>query len=141
MSPKRDLRPPKVKGGPRIKVPEELPDYDGTRPQWDFEHVVPGYRLADCTEEHRAAFAVGMEKRSGLTWRQIKSLKREQLGFELISVSQIQPALPARIVTPDVDKVLVFRCGQLRRLIGVRQQQVFIVLLFDASGACYSHGS
>lgn len=141
MSPKNRLSAPAAKGGARLKRPETPPDYDGMRPVWDFEHMVPGFGLRDCDEPHRAAFAAGMEKRSQLTWRQLKSEPREKLGFELIPVAQIAAPLPKRVVTPDVTDVIVVRCGGLRRLIGIRRDQIFLVLVCDASGSCYAHGS
>jgi hypothetical protein len=141
LSPKKRLSSPKIKGSKSLEAPDPPPNYNRMAPVWVLEHVVTGYTLGACSDEDAAAFAKGMEKRSQMSWADLISAPRHGMGTESIRMSSIAPAdqLPSKLITDDVNRLIAFNCGGVRRILGLRQNERFVVLLFDRDGTCYPH--
>lgn len=120
-------------------------DYDEAKPLFSLEYVgVKKYDLKSCTDQDKGIFLEAIYKRSGLMWKQIKSLPyKNGLGCETLTNEEINKKLRERAkkeLTDDV-KIRIF-CVKPRtkmRMVGHRDGQVFYILFLDPRGDLYTH--
>ena len=117
------------------------PDYDEHPPIFSLHRLQSGDYCFSCmSQEDKASFGDAIFRRRSLTWREIKQVPRQGLGFEKIPKYQIRASMPP-FITDDVDHFLVFRFGGDKRMVGYRQHDKFYVLWFDHNLTLYDHGS
>ena len=87
-------------------------------------------------------FLARLRKLSQLGWKGIQISGKHQYGFEMLPVNAIKPRyqLPS-ILTPDVEKVMVFRAvGDNRPFVCIRIQNIIYVLFIETKfGDIYDH--
>ncbi len=115
----------------RIESPEQQP------PVFSLRYLQPGYSLADCNREEKAAFADTLHKLSQMTWAEINVSSRHGRGYERIPRTQIKAPVPPH-VTEDVN-LLAFRFCGLAPMVGYRDGAIFHVLWLDRAFTLYHH--
>lgn len=119
-------------------------DWDETKPLFSLEYIgCKNYDLKCCDHQDKAIFLDAIYKRSGLTWKQIKSQPKDRLGWELLDNDKTNMKLremAKKKLTEDV-KIWVFRAKSktIRRMVGHRDRQVFYILFLDPNGSLYEH--
>lgn len=87
-------------------------------------------------------FLARLRKLSQLGWKEIQASGKHQYGFEPLPVSKIKPKnkLP-EVLTPDVEKVMVFRAvGDNRPFVCIRIHNIIYVLFIETKfGDIYDH--
>ena len=109
---------------------------DGHNPHFCLCNLSAGYRVSNCQQADRAAFASWLDIRSQMTWLDLTLAPREGLGREKIPRGSIRPAIPTKI-TPDVEHFLSFRFGDDARVIGYRTDEVFHIVWLDPNHDVY----
>jgi hypothetical protein len=138
MPKRKRISTPSLKQGSLVKS-QPAPDYDARPPVFSLERVQSGdYCFSVLDQENKAMFAECMFKRKNLTWREIKSSGKHQLGFEKIAKNAIKAPIPPYI-TEDEDSLLAFRYHGKRAMVGYRIHDVFYVLWFDPNFRLYKH--
>lgn len=96
--------------------------------------------LKPCTEKQVKNFFERLSKLGQLGWSEIKRSGRHEYGWELLPKKSIKCELP-RIVTPEVEKVYVFRYNNDNNpFIALRSGSVLHILLIEANfGDIYDH--
>jgi hypothetical protein len=84
----------------------------------------------------RALLLEHLLRRGKMTWQTILGAPREGLGREQIPVHQFRAFIQAAC-PPDLEKLWVFRCSDVVRLIGYRVEQVFYVIYLDHDHSAY----
>lgn len=134
---KRGHRPNKQGKGTVTEPPRSVSS-DGETPKFCLSHLQAGYRVADLTTNGQAAFAVALEKRSAMTWRQIATAPRHGLGTEFIAKSSIKGGIP--IAFEDRERFMALRYDGLLPMCGVRVGAVLHLLWLEPHfNALYDH--
>ncbi|BAZ81969.1 hypothetical protein PN497_16920 [Sphaerospermopsis kisseleviana CS-549] len=79
-----------------------------------------------------------MHRLSKLTWSQIHSQGRHQLGYEKISRDAIKAPIP-KFITEDVN-FIAFRFSGIKAMVGYRDGAIFYVIWLDRNFTLYNHG-
>lgn len=77
-----------------------------------------------------------LDRRSKLTWREIKELPRDGLGFEAIPGGSIRAGLPASV---SGQTILCFRIADAGRFLGFREGHTFHLVWIDFKFTLYPH--
>lgn len=107
-------------------------------PVFSLCHVDRDYCLSRCSRDEKVGFADSILRLSRLTWLQIMSAGRHQLGSEKIERKAIRVCMPAHL-TDDV-QLLALRFHELKPMVGYRSGAVFHILWFDRDMNLYDHG-
>ncbi len=96
--------------------------------------------LAPCSENQVKQFFERLTRLANLGWKEIQKSGRHDYGWEFMPTKNIKCALPP-IVTPDVEKVYVFRYNNNNNpFIALRQGNIIHILLIEANfGDIYDH--
>jgi len=131
------LKPINPQQTSRFRIDERI-NYDEQKPTFSFKHMKynGGHCVSRCSQQDKAAIVGKLVQLSQYTWKEIISFPREAYGYELIPTGQFTASLP-KYVTPDVDKLMVFRYSQAGRLAGSRDRDIFHILL--AGDSLYPH--
>lgn len=124
----------------RYKEPSRVEvDYNSKNPIFSFYNIPYGkeYCLSRCELEEKAEFAHTLLMISQMQWKNIYSIGRKQLGLEHIPIDQFHTSSFPDIVTPDVEKLMVFTYSHGGRMAGIRENDVFHVLFVGDN--LYSH--
>lgn len=133
----KKIREPRPEGGRFISPPAEGPrNYDEEPPVFCLRYLEEN-GFTQCTAQEHAALARTFFKLSRLCWKDLASIGRHKLGYELIPRKQIS-GLPATL-TPDVTQLMVFRFEGMKAMIGVRRQSTFHIALLDRAFKAYDH--
>ena len=137
MTKRKNLKRIKPKNTSRFNI-EEPQNYDKLKPIFSFRHM--SYRgrncLLRCDSSSRASMVNTLLQLSQLTWSQILSTPKESYGKENIPREQFKVSLP-RFVTPDVKKLMVFRFSKSERMVGIRHNDIYHILIVGAN--LYDH--
>lgn len=135
------LKNKKGAGGKKILVPptKDTLSSDLFCPIFSFEYLQKDYCVRDCQAAEKADFAVQLRQLSELTWRELRAAPKHGLGYEKISQSAIQPAIPPHI-TKDVN-LIAFRFSGAKPMVGYRDGRLFYVIWLDRAFSLYNHGS
>ncbi len=102
------------------------------------------YSLEECND---ASFLVNflfrLQKLSELGWKEIEKSNRHSYGTEYIPIKQFKPKTHPFIITPDVDKLCVFRSnGDNRAFAGIRKGNIFEIIYIEATiNDLYAHSN
>lgn len=119
-------------------TPPALPEDNSTTPKFCLAHLVPGFNLDPLDKSAQAAFAMALQKRSSLTWREIMVIPRHGLGYEMLPAGQIKCAPPHRF--EGTEKFMVFRYHGKLPMVGARIRDTFHVLWIERQyGELYDH--
>lgn len=119
--------------------PSEPPNYDNNTPKFCLHHLQPGFSVSDLDASKRADFAIALEKRRSMTWRQLYEADHHGLGYEYVPAPQFKPTPPR--IFQDTKKFVVFRYSDLLPMAGVRVNDVFqIVWIEHTFNDLYDHG-
>lgn len=122
-----------------IKAQNEPQSFDNATPRFCLAYLDKTFRVSNLDRDRQVAFIAALERRSSMTWGQIKLADKHGLGSELIPASQIQPSIPPRF--SNLDKFMALRYHATLPMVGVRQGDTFHVLWVErAHGDVYSHG-
>lgn len=115
---------------PGFNIREREKDHDDKHPIFSFKHMRYGNAncVSQCSKEDKAAIIGILVKLSQYKWKQIATFPREQYGSEPIPRDQFSVSLPP-IVTPDVEKLQVFRYSDEGRIAGFRELDIFHILV------------
>lgn len=96
--------------------------------------------LTSCSEGQVKQFFERLTRLANLGWKEIQKSRRHDYGWEFMPTKSIKCALPP-IVTPDVEKVYVFRYNSDNNpFIALRQGNILHILLIEANfGDIYDH--
>jgi hypothetical protein len=135
----KNLRKIKTDKSVHFQVEEEPPDYGKLRPIFSFFHMRYGknYCLSKCSRVDRSEIATALLQISQLSWDEILSVERKSFGLEHIPIKQFNAKVFPKIVTPDVQALLVFSYSHGGRMAGIRQTNIFHILLVGDD--LYSH--
>ena len=97
--------------------------------------------LDKCSEKQLKSFFDRLQRLGELGWDEINKGGKHNYGWETLSVKIIKHTLPA-FVTPDVEKVYVFRyTNDNHPFIALRSDNIIHILLIEANfGDIYDHG-
>jgi hypothetical protein len=114
----------------RLSVEVPKVDYNSLQPIFSFRHMQYGSKhcLSQCCQDDKSYIVDTLLHLSQFTWREITSMPRKKLGFEHISRNQFSASLPP-FVTPDVEKLTVFRYSRAGRIAGMRIHDVYHILI------------
>jgi hypothetical protein len=117
----------------RLSLEAPRVDYNSLKPIFSFRHMQYGSRhcLSQCCQDDKSCVADTLLQLSQFTWNQITSLRRQKLGFEHIPRKQFNAILPP-FITPDVEKLIVFRYSKAGRIAGMRINDVYHILMVGA---------
>jgi hypothetical protein len=92
------------------------------------------------SQEQQASFAVALQDRAKMTWRELTLQGKHGRGLEHLPRHKIKKHIPRHF--SDHDKFTVFRyTDDNRPMIGVRTQDTFHVLWIEKDfGEVYDHG-
>jgi len=131
MSKGRDFKKPSSKKTRHFEIKESppTPNYDLQKPIFSLRNIKyqGNYCISKCKEESKSAILDKLLRISQLTWRQIKSQSREDLGCESIPQDRFIAPFPS-VVTPEVT-ILVFRFSNVGRIAGYRENDIFHIVL------------
>ena len=118
-----------------IKEPQ---NFDNLRPIFSFRHMNFGGKncLSHCDKLSKASMIKKLLQLSQLTWSQILSSSKKSYGKENIPRKQFKVSLP-RVLTPDVQSLMVFRFSKSERMAGIRQNDIYDILVVGAD--LYEH--
>lgn len=127
--------------GKRTKVVAETPkDHDSETPKFCLRYLQSGFSVSSLDTAGQAAFAVALEKRATLTWREITTAPRHGLGTEFIDKGSIIPTIPT--AWQDRERFLALRYHGLLPMCGVRVADVLHILWIEPQfNDLYDHGS
>jgi len=131
------IKPRPSRGSARILPPEPTADSNGQMPHFSLEHLQAPYAVDNCDQQHQAALAMALWKRSRMTWSEIISAPRHGLGTEMIARSSLRVPVP-RGITDDVDFIALRFHGNAP-MVGFRVGRVFHVVWLDHDFSVYPH--
>lgn len=136
---KRFKQPPKNKDS-KIGVPDDKSSIPPEQqpPIFSLRYLEGEYCLTKCEKDDQAAFALKLHRLSKLTWSQIHSQGRHQLGYEKISRDAIKAPIP-KFITEDVN-FIAFRFSGMKAMVGYRDGAIFYVIWLDRNFTLYDHG-
>jgi hypothetical protein len=106
-------------------------------PLFSLAAMDPEYSVEQSGERPLAEFAHLLRRLAQLTWGQIQSRNRRQLGHEQIPRDQLKPSVVGQV--PEDRVPLVFRAGSHVRVIGYRDGAVLHVVAVDHDLSTYGH--
>ena len=117
----------------RLIVEPPRVDYNSHKPFFSFQHMQYGSRhcLSQCCRDDKSCIVDTLLHLSQFTWSQIISMPRQKLGFEQIPRNQFKASLPS-VVTPEVEKLMVFHYSKAGRIAGMRIKDVYHILIVGA---------
>lgn len=129
------------------KHPPSIEDNDQKCVKFSLEYVQETTRcnFSDLDAEGKRAFADAIFKRRNITWADIKTHHRHNLGFEMLDKTAIKPSqerLPTEM--RELKKYMVFRYHKTLAMVGHRERDVFYVFWFDHNHhnrSVYGHGA
>ena len=112
-----------------INSDTEFIDY----PVFSFKYLQE-YSLKDCRDMmFLVNFLFRLQKLSELGWKEIEKSNRHSYGIEYIPIKQFKPKTHPSVITPDVDKLCVFRSnGDNRSFAGIRKGNIFEIIYIEA---------
>jgi hypothetical protein len=134
------IKQPKPNKGKKFKLHEDTKkSSQQERPLFSFEflHHDARYSLSACTTEEKSKFIEKIVRLSQLTWAEIQSSGKHQLGIEKIPANQIKANLH-----PEADSrrdYLAFRCVGKAPMVGYRVRRIFYILWIDRNFTLYKH--
>lgn len=135
----KDNKRPKGTGKPNLPTPAEPTSSDSLTPKFCLQYLQRGYDINNLPQNQRASFAMALQERCTMTWREITVARYGGLGIEFIPASQIRGPIPVQF--QDRDRFLMLRYHDRLPFGGVRVQDVLHVLWIEARyGDLYNHG-
>ena len=136
---KRGSKPQLNTGGGDFKSSNvATQDHNALTPKFCLAHIVNGYCLQHLNVDQQAAFALSLQRRCALTWKQITLAPRHGLGLETLPAAQIKPTIPEPF--GDRRNFIVLRYSGKLPMVGVRIVDVFHVLWIERTyGDVYDH--
>lgn len=131
MSNKRKRLQAQEKSGSKYRDPDEpVPDYNSKNPIFSFVHMKyrGEYCVTNCEHKEGYAFLHHLVKISQLTWKEIISSGRKELGYEHIPIRQFHPTTVPSIITEDVTNLVVFAYSHGGRMAGIRDRDTFHIV-------------
>lgn len=128
------LRKRKQEEGKRIASPTAIPEAFGKRsPEFGLKH----FNIDIYDKNEKLAFIGKLCRLGQLTWDEIQSSGRYQMGFEWIPQGQIKVPIPHGI-TEDV-RIMVFRYNGKKAMLGYRIGHVYYPFWLDTDFSAYDH--
>ena len=110
-------------------------------PVFCFKHL-QDCSIKDCKNaDFFKKFLFRLKKLCDLGWKEIRQSDRHSYGAERINIDQVNPTKKPSILTPDVEKLIVFRAtGDNHAFLGIKKEPVFHVIYIEAEfGEIYRH--
>jgi hypothetical protein len=137
MSKKPKQRKPKAAGRFSKRSAAGTGSTDDLHPVFCLRYQDRELYASKCKGKDLKSFVALLEKLSRLQWKQIKKIRRESLGYEIISKDALKRPLPSDI-SPDAT-ILCFRCSNRSRMLGVRRGEKFHIVFVDPKLSVYNH--
>ena len=135
---KKGIKNDRLNIGARLQTyPTVKPPPQQLKPKFSLEYLQSNYCISKCDTKERADFANTLRKLGQLTWNQIKSSGKHQLGYEIIPRYKIRVFIPPHI-SEDVD-LIAFRFSGKKSMVGYRESEVLYLLWFDPKFKLYKH--
>lgn len=130
---------PKPSSSAKLTQPPSPINYDGQTPKFCLRYLLQDFNVDTLDVDKRAHFAVALQRRATMTWREIIMAPRHKLGAENIPRRVIKAPIPRAF--EDADLFLVLRyCGKLP-MAGIRVRDVFHIIWIEPEfGRLYDHG-
>ncbi|MGU9961634.1 MAG: hypothetical protein ACNYPF_01275 [Candidatus Puniceispirillales bacterium WSBS_2018_MAG_OTU23] len=137
----KKFKKPKIGTAEKFNAGSEVTNYDQNNPIFCLSNIPENcsdYGMKDVDKMKKAIFLDALYKRSQLTWNQIITNSRTNLGCEFIELTQIKARLSKNF---DGENFMIFRTkGSTKsRIIGYRINDVFHIVAYDHKGKSYSH--
>lgn len=133
---------PPARGGQNgapLQEPPPPQDPNKATPRFCLRHLQSGFDIEALDVQKRADFAVALQKRARMQWRDIILASRHGLGSENMPAKFIKPGIPPQF--EDTDTFMVLRYSGKLPMVGVRTLDTFhIVWIEKAFGEVYDHG-
>lgn len=110
---------------------------DAERPVFSFHHTDAKYCVTNCQMREQADVALALHRRSEFSWRDLRQMSREALGYEKIARDAIRAAIPATFSEDEVP--ISFRMSDRGRLVGFRRDATFHIVWVDTKFEVYPH--
>src|SRR5262249_31021055 len=107
-------------------------------PVFSIQHTVPGYCVADCDSEQKAAFASTLLQLGKRRWIEVIQADRHKSGSEKIPRHAIKVGIPAHI-TEDQEFFTAVRFWNKAPMIGYVDDGVFYIVWLDRNFTVYKH--
>ncbi len=123
----------------RLKVNEQIPNYDDMPPIFSLEKVIgDDYCFTKLDDTNKKQFAESIYKRRDIKWSEIKKINKHKLGTEQIPKHQIKGKMPNNI-KDDTNYFLAFRYNGKKSMVGYRDKNIFYIIWFDHNFTLYDH--
>ena len=150
MAKKKKLKSPSFNKGKYASIQKETcePSSESQRPVfalYNNMNVGKEFSIEGCTKDEKSKLIDILYKLSKLTWAQIQTESRKELGHEKIDFDKIGKKIPENIVPPinPDDKLMIFRFGPKKskqyRMTGYRRKNIFYILWIDTKLKLYKH--
>ncbi|MDR5616832.1 hypothetical protein [Arsenophonus sp.] len=120
-----------------VVFPEFAEDSEKRPPEFSLRYLQKSYCISCCQRDEKAGLVDKLHRLSQITWLEIKSTGRHQLGCEKISREAIKAPIP-RHITEDVD-FLAFRFHEMKPMVGYRRDSTFFIVWLDRDFTLYKH--
>jgi hypothetical protein len=132
------IRPAEAASG-RLGTPPALvrASTNNVRPLFSLAEMAPHYSVEHCDARPLASLARLLRTLAQMTWAEIQSSGRRQLGHEIIRRDELRPGIGAHV--PGDRVALAFRAGDDYRVIGYRTDDVLYVVAVDSDLTAYEH--
>lgn len=138
MAKDRGQRPASHDSAKLTRLSEQV-DYNQQTPKFCLRYLHPDFDVRSLRDDKRADFAIALQNRANMTWREIIMAPRHGLGSENIPRYQIRAPIPAGF--EDAEQFLVLRYSGRLPMAGVRVQDVYHILWIEPNfGDLYDHG-
>ena len=129
----------KKKNKPQIKEVDKFNDLDRGKiekpkyPIFSFRYLQDTSIRNSTDTDFFIKFLLRLQKLSELGWNEIRNSAKHQFGTEKIKISDIKPKNHPRVITPEVEKLTVFRAnGDNRPFLGIEENGIFHIIYIEA---------
>jgi hypothetical protein len=136
----KDFKKTQSKKTKHFQEPEkDTTDYDTFPPTFSFHHMKYGgsYCVSQCSPDDRSDLIHQIVMMSQKTWKDLTSINRKSFGYEHIPIQQFRAKTFPKIVTPDIQRLMVFSFSHGGRMAGVRTNDMFHVVFVGIN--IYNH--
>jgi hypothetical protein len=116
-------------------------NFDSEAPKFCLTHLQNGFDATSLKDNRsKASFAEALQKRSRMTWSEIKQADRHGLGTEFIPKNKIRGPIPPGFA--DADRFMMLRYDGKLPMGGIRIGDILHILWIEPEfNKLYAHGS
>lgn len=139
---KRKYNKPQLKASDNYKITPKSSPKDPSDDMFivfSFDSLVEGFGFKQMNQNSVKSLYSRLKLMSKQKWGAYKLTPHEKGGPEGIPIKQINVPLP-EVITPEIDKLTSIRFDGIdKRIIGLRDKQVFRIIYIDSDLSVYKH--